>query len=71
MKGPVHKWMCRDRVKGPFAPTHCGAPASVTGKEDDDGQKQYKETRELHRGFARQAREKVGWSLNTFVSRIC
>ena len=71
MKGSVHKWVCRDRVKGPFAPTHGGALAPVTGKEDDGGQKQYDETRELHRGFARQAREKVGWSLNIFASRIC
>lgn len=61
----------REGVQGkgeePFAPSHCCAPASMSGKKDEGGQQQYDETR----GFARQAREKVGWSLDTFVLRIC
>lgn len=47
MKGPVHKWVCRDRAKGPSAPTHSGASASVAETKDDSGQKLYKESREL------------------------
>lgn len=59
-EGSVPQGVPRDRVTGPFAPTHCVALASLTGKEDAGGQKQYDETRELHRGFAGQTREKVG-----------
>jgi len=54
-----------------FAPAHHSASASVTGREDDGGQNQYDETREMHQGFARQARENGGWSVNASVSGIC
>lgn len=69
MKGPVHEWVCRDRVRGPLplSLNGCNAPASKSGEKYEGGQQQYDETR----GFARQAREKVGWSLDTFVLRIC
>lgn len=54
--------------EGSFAPSNCSAPpASISGKRNGGGQQQYDETR----GFARQAREKVGWSLDTFVLRTC
>lgn len=59
----MHEWVCRDRVRGPVPPL----TASISGKEDEDGQQQPDETREL----ARQAREKTGQSLDTFVFRIC
>lgn len=68
LKGPGHKWVCKGWGEGSFAPSNCSAPpASVSGKKNGGGQQQYDETR----GFARQAREKVGWSLDTFVLRIC
>lgn len=62
-----HEGVCRDRVRGPLPPSHCSAPASISGNKDEGGQQQYDETR----GFARQAREQAGWSLDTFVIRIC
>lgn len=53
--------------EGPFAPSHCSALISQSGKKYQGGQQQYDETRR----FARQARVKVGRSLDTFVLRIC